>query len=339
MRQIDGSRGEGGGQVLRTSLALSLLTGDPVRIVNVRARRAKPGLQRQHLAAFEAAALVGNAAVTGAEVGSQIVAFEPQGVRPGIHRIDVGTAGSTTLVAQTVLLPLALAPSPSTLTITGGTHNPLAPPVEFLSRVWLPAIAELGLRAAVRLDRHGFYPAGGGRITCEISPAVDAAGPLSRLARGEVHAIRASARVSRLPRSIAERELAVLAASGLGIDATIEEIADGAGPGNVLLAEIDAEGGRELASGIGERGVRAETVAARVVDELRALLATDAPVGPHLADQLLLPLAVRGGGCFRTSAPTLHFATQADLIREWLGATIDVVPEPRGAVRVEVTAR
>ena len=206
---IDGSEGEGGGQVLRTSLSLSLITGQPFRIENIRAGRPRPGVMRQHVTAVEAACAVGGAECEELAVGASALTFVPGKIQPGEHRFAVGTAGSTSLVLQTLLPPLMLAGRPSRLVLEGGTHNPSAPPFEFIARVFLPLINRMGPRVSAQLLRPGFYPAGGGRIEVEIAPA----GRLERLDlidRGELRRVEARALVAALPGEIATRELAVV---------------------------------------------------------------------------------------------------------------------------------
>jgi RNA 3'-terminal phosphate cyclase (ATP) len=171
MIELDGSVGEGGGQILRTSLALSMCTGQPVTLNNIRAKRAKPGLMRQHLTCVDAAREVSGAQVQGAELGSQSLAFEPGRVRAGDYRFNVGTAGSCTLVLQTVWPALLLAGERSTLTLQGGTHNPMAPPFHFLERSFAPLVRRLGAGVSLTLRRHGFYPAGGGEMQATVEPA------------------------------------------------------------------------------------------------------------------------------------------------------------------------
>ncbi len=319
MLTIDGSQGEGGGQVLRTSLALSLITRQSFRLTNVRARRPKPGLKRQHLTAVLAAQQVGQAEVTGAAVGSTEITFRPGRVLGGTFSFSVGTAGSATLVAQTVLPALTIATEPSHLAFEGGTHNTHAPPFDFLDRVYLPILRRMGPGVEATLDRPGFYPAGGGRFRLEVNPRA-----LQRIDlddRGETVAHRAVARVASLPKAIADRELRVLG-QRLGWDRSClrhERVLDADGPGNVVLAEIESRHVTELFTGFGERGVRAETVAERLADEVAAYLASGAAVGSHLADQLLLPFALAGGGSFRTVEPSLHARTQADVVHMFLG--------------------
>ncbi|HZL36037.1 MAG TPA: RNA 3'-terminal phosphate cyclase [Tepidisphaeraceae bacterium] len=197
---IDGSQGEGGGQILRSALALSMLTGKPFRIENIRANRNKPGLMRQHLTAVNAAAAVCSANVSGAAIGSRELAFEPGAVRAGEYTFSVGSAGSTTLVLQTVLPPLLVAAGRSTLALEGGTHNIHAPPVDFLEYAFLPLVNRMGPRVSVTLERAGFYPAGGGRILAAIEPA-EKLSPISILERGEIHHRMAKAICAGLPGS------------------------------------------------------------------------------------------------------------------------------------------
>jgi RNA 3'-terminal phosphate cyclase (ATP) len=335
---IDGSQGEGGGQILRSSLALALISGTPFRIERIRAGRAKPGLMRQHLTALEAAAAIGDADVEGAAIGAQQVLFRPKHVRAGTYRFAVGTAGSAALVLQTVLLPLVTASAESSLTLEGGTHNPHAPPFDFLAGAFLPLLHRMGAHVEARLERPGFYPAGGGRIGVQVS----ASAGLRRLelpARGAIRRRRARALVSRLPRQIGDRELAVVR-SRLGWpndDLEVVVLAEGtAGPGNVLLLEVESEHVTEVFTGFGEVGLRAEAVAERAVLDAREYLAADVPVGPHLADQLLLPLALAGGGGFRTLPLTRHARTNVEVIRQFLGISVQVARVSETAVEVTV---
>jgi RNA 3'-terminal phosphate cyclase (ATP) len=328
MLTIDGSQGEGGGQLLRTSLALSLVTGEPFRIENVRARRAKPGLMRQHLAALSAAAEISRAEVTGASVGAREVTFRPGRARGGNYFFSVGTAGSATLVLQTVLPALMLAAEPSTLILEGGTHNPHSPPFEFVARAFLPLLRRMGPRVDAVLERPGFYPAGGGRIRVAISP-VTTLRRIDLLERGEIRSFQGKAMVAALPVSIADREIRVLAEK-LRWDRSrlrTETIRNSRGPGNAVIVEIESENLTEVFTAFGERGVRAETVAETVALETLEYLEAGVPVGAHLADQALLPLALAGGGSYRTLPPTLHTRTQADVLRSFLGSETQMKAE------------
>jgi RNA 3'-terminal phosphate cyclase (ATP) len=314
---IDGSQGEGGGQILRTALALSLVTGTPFTIEKIRAGRRKPGLLRQHLTAVNAAVAVGGSEVDGATLGSQTLVFRPRTVKSGEYRFAIGTAGSTGLVIQTVLPALLTASGPSTLTLEGGTHNPAAPPFDFLARSFLPLVERMGPRVVAVLDCPGFYPAGGGRCAVHITPAARLE-PLTLLERGAIKQRRARALVAHLPRQIADRELAVVR-SRLGWNEGELEVVvvdgDTRGPGNVLLLEVESEHLTEVFCGFGEVGIRAESVAEHAAKEARRYLAAGVPVGVHLADQLLVPLALAGAGSFRTIGLSSHSRTNLDIIR------------------------
>jgi RNA 3'-terminal phosphate cyclase (ATP) len=334
--RVDGSVGEGGGQILRTSLALSLVTGKPFRIERIRARRARPGLLRQHLTAVEAAAAVGQARTRGAAIGSTELSFEPRAVVPGNYRFAVGTAGSATLVMQTILPALVLAKGPSELTLSGGTHNPFAPPFDFIDRAFLPLLCRMGPRVEAVLERPGFYPAGGGRFRVTIEPT-GRLEPIEVLERGAIVRKLARAIVSSLPFEVAERELRELSRL-ITIEAHEmrgESVQDPLGPGNVLIVEIESEGITEVFTGFGERGVAAEKVARDVGDQIRDYLRFDVPVGEHLADQLLVPMALAGGGAFRTSPPSRHTLTNVDVIRMFLDGNVQIERENSGSCRIE----
>ena len=341
MLTIDGSMGEGGGQVLRSSLALSLLSGAPFRIDGIRAGRARPGLMRQHLVAVNAAAQVGDASVQGAEIGSTQLEFRPQAIKAGDYTFAIGSAGSTTLVFQTVLWPLLLgATSPSTLSFEGGTHNPMAPPYEFIASTFLPLLARMGGQVDAKLTRHGFYPAGGGRWSTTIQPA-KRLGRLEILERGELKNLSARALLAALPASVAQRELDTLAAT-LGWDRAAcrpQRVNDSRGPGNALLAFIESEHITEVVSGFGERGVSSERVAAGVASEVQRYLSANVPVGEHLADQLLLPMALGAGGVFRTLSPSPHCLTQLSLLKLFLGSSAVVTRESQDVWRIELVSR
>lgn len=337
MLTIDGSEGEGGGQILRTALSLALVTRTPVRITHIRQRRSKPGLLRQHLAAVRAAAKVGGAEASGAYLLSTEVILRPNRIVAGEHRFPIGSAGSTTLVLQTVLPALLLADAPSTVVIDGGTHNPLSPPFPHLERAFLPLVERMGPRVKATLLKPGFYPAGGGKLMVEVTPAASLA-PIDLLERGEVRRVSGVATVANLPPSIALREMhSARAVLGGGDEAFRPEVLrDVAGAGNVVTITVESEHVTEVFTAFGERGVRAEVVGERAANEAKAYLEAGVPVGEHLADQLLLPMALAGRGSFRTVAPSSHTLTQAALLRKVLGARIRVEQESEAAYRVEV---
>lgn len=323
---LDGSQGEGGGQLLRSSLSLAVALGRPVRITKIRAGRERPGLLRQHLAAVRAALAISGGEGTGAELGSTEVTLQPGPVRAGEYTFAVGSAGSALLVLQTVLPPLLLADGPSTVVVEGGTHNPLAPPFEFLERCFAPQLARLGAGLALELLRPGFHPAGGGRVRARITPAARPRA-LELLVRGAPLEQRAEIGVAHLPRTILEREREALVRDlGWRAEQVLErDVNASLGPGNYLVITLAFEHVTEVLAGFGERRRSAEAVARAASAAARRYLAAEAPVGEHLADQLLVPLALLAGGRFRTLSPTPHTTTNAALVNLFLP----------GAVRLE----
>jgi RNA 3'-terminal phosphate cyclase (ATP) len=320
---IDGSRGEGGGQILRTSLSLAILTGRKLRMKRIRAGRKQPGLQRQHLACVRAATQLCGATVSDVDVGSQDLVFAPGTEWPSELRIDIGSAGSTTLVLQTILLPALRAPHPIRAVITGGTHNPLCPPFEFLDRVFLPHLRAMGAEVTLTLEKIGVMPEGGGRVVMETKPST--LRPIEILEAGRVVARRATAIVARLPRHIAERELACAQERLDSPRCDVIELPD-AGPHNLFMCEVELESGaRELCTSHGRKGYPAEDVADDALDELEDFLEAGVPVGEHLADQLLLPMAIAGGGRYRTLAPlSAHATTNIETIGAFLDLPIRI---------------
>lgn len=328
MITIDGSEGEGGGQILRTSLALSLVTGQPFRMERIRAKRQKPGLLRQHLTAVEASKIVGCAEVEGAAMNSQTLEFRPGPVTPGNCRFAVGTAGSVTLVLQTVLPSLLTASGRSTLTLEGGTHNPLAPPFDFLARSFMPLIHRMGPSVELELRTPGFFPAGGGRFHVRIEP-VKRLAKIALTERGAIVRRRARVWLSKLAAEIADRELAVVREQlrWREDECEVEVVPHPKGPGNALVLEIECEHVTAVFTGFGERGRPAEEVARKAVDAAEAWLNANVPVDDYLADQLLLPMALAGGGSFRTTKPSLHSITNAAVIRHFVSVPIQFQQE------------
>ena len=336
MIEIDGSEGEGGGQVVRNACALSLVTRSPFRITKVRGGREKPGLMRQHVTAIEAACTIGGATCEGLTVGSSEILFRPGQVAAGDYHFAVGTAGSTGLVLQTVLMPLVLADRPSRLVLEGGTHNILAPPFDFIAKSFLPIINRMGPTVTVRLVRPGFYPRGGGRIEVDITPA-----PLSAIDcvdRGALVDRSALAMFAAIPPRVADREVAIARKLLDWPDDAfaVRELPESQGPGNILLLEAAFEHVTEVVSGFGKLGVSAERVAQTAVGRMTGYLASDAFAGPYLADQLLLPFALAGGGTFTTVKPSQHSYTAAAVIERFLGRRCGFTQLPSGTHRVEV---
>ena len=333
MITLDGSQGEGGGQILRSALTLSMLTATPFRLTNIRAGRKKPGLLQQHLTAVQAAARVAQAQVLGAELGARELTFTPHAIVAGHFEFSVGTAGSATLVLQTVLLPLVLAASPSRLVLSGGTHNPFAPPFDFLQKTFLPLLHRMGANVEAKLLRPGFYPNGGGKFEVFIQPTKELL-PLSLRAPGEVIQQCARVIVSQLPRHIAEREAKIIA-QHMALRPSAIAIAEMQyGPGNVVMIEVARDALTEIFTAFGERGVAAEIVAQRVVHEARKYLEANVAVGEHLADQLLLPMAIAGAGSFLTMPLTLHTQTNIAVLKQFLQIEVEV--EEVGAQQVLV---
>lgn len=349
---LDGSYGEGGGQILRSALALSILTGRPVRVENIRARRPNPGLQAQHLSAVKAAAMLCRAQVHGVALGATTLTFIPQGPpAPGTYTIDVGTAraggsaGSVTLILQAILLPLAYAPGTSRVTLRGGTHVPWSPPFHYVRDVLLPCLARMGLRAEVHLERWGWYPAGGGEISLEVHGPLAGQGlyrwqPLTLTERGPLRRLWGWAAVSNLPLEIAKRMAAranrLLREAGLPDEVeAIQVESPGPGAGIFLIAEYAHV--RAGASAYGKKGLPAERVAEEAVADLLAFHRSSAAVDPHLADQLILPLALAPGASrFTTSCITAHLLTSIWVACHFVGDRFEVLGEEGepGEVRV-----
>lgn len=325
MINIDGSEGEGGGQVLRYACALSLLTGEPFTIERVRGGRAKPGLMRQHVTAIEAACVVGGAECSGLAVGSDTLTFRPGRVRPGDYHFAVGTAGSTGLILQSILVPLMLADAPSRLVLEGGTHNMMAPPFEFIERCLLPVINRMGPKVSARLVRHGFFPRGGGRIEVEIDPAP--LRPIDCLERGDLKNVAAMTLYTSLPGEIAVRanKAARKELSDWAEDAfAVRELPADEGPGLAVLVEAQFENVTEVVSGFGKLGVPAEQIGRTCGKRMAGYIASGAFTGPFLQDQLLLPFAMAGGGSFTSVKLSQHTRTAAQLIERFTGRTVRV---------------
>lgn len=335
--EIDGSLGEGGGQILRTSLALSMCTGVPVQISQIRAKRPKPGLMRQHLVCVQAAQAICGATMEGAELGSTALRFEPGAVNEGEHSFAIGTAGSCMLVLQTVLPALMLADGPSGLKLSGGTHNPMAPTYHFIERVFAPLLQRMGVKLEMSLRRHGFYPAGGGEVEIHIHPAAEGLMPLTLLARGLPQAAFAESLIAGIPRRIADRELEVLAqALGWSTEqCRVPVLRQNEGPGNALQATLTHEHVTEMFTTFGEKAVSSDQVARRLAKEVSAYLSSKAPVGPHLADQLALPMALavyrRGqSGRYLCSEMTEHTVTNIEVIKRFLPVDMRVQTHEAG---------
>lgn len=335
MIELDGAAGEGGGQILRTALTLSMMTGQPFRIRNIRANRAKPGLMRQHLVAVQAVAKICGADIGPVEVGARTLEFTPGKVKGGEYAFAIGTAGSCTLVLQTILPALLFAEEASVVTICGGTHNPMAPPVQFLQRAYGRLLAEMGADVAIELKRFGFYPAGGGEVLARIQPCAKLK-QLSLTTRGERIAAYAESFIAGVPLNVARRELECVATGmGWGEDQLlVRGLPQDQGPGNALLITLEQQHVTEVFCAFGEKSVRSETVARQAIQQVRSYLRSDAAVGEYLADQLLLPMALAGGGEFTLSHVSAHAQTNAAVIAKFLPMTITFAPSGNGSVCV-----
>ena len=339
MISIDGSLGEGGGQVLRTALALSLLSGQDFQLINIRAKRKKPGLQAQHLEAVRAATAIAKAEVEGAALGSQSLIFRPNGIHPGRYHWEIGTAWATTLVFQTVYLPLSRLGAASNLVITGGTHVPWSPCYHYLAMQWLPFMQRIGLEISLSLEQAGFYPQGGGKISAVIRPIPNIL-PLTLTERGALVQIRGISAVANLDRKIAERQcnqvLRRLGAKYPLNDLRIVELPSRF-KGTLLLLLVEFAQSSACYFGLGEIGKPAERVADEAIDALEEFLATDGAIDQFLADQLLLPLAfAEGCSRYRTSKVTQHLLTNAEVLKAFLPVKIEVAGEMGAAGMVTI---
>ncbi len=355
---IDGSTGEGGGQILRTSLTLACVTGKSLRMENIRAARRNPGLARQHLSCVQAACQICSGQCRGASLRSQVLDFQPGHVSGGDYSFDIGSAGSASLVLQTVLPALFLADRPSTVTVTGGTHNPMAPPFDFLRETFLPAIADAGFEGDCKLIKHGFYPAGGGKIDFHIKPWEKGKGQiidiceLSGPAEGGFDMVQgfALARIyariyiAKLPSHIAQRQQKLLLRSGLNIqDVEHIEVADSDGPGNCVMIRLCIGGRTTVFTAFGMRGKPSQEVVGEVVKLAKDFLASGAAVDRFLADQLLIYMAMNSHfvkdnkmgarsktGCYTTNELSSHLSTNIEVIKKFL--PVDYVVEEQNKV-------
>ena len=344
MIEIDGAEGEGGGQIIRSSLALSAVTGKPFCIKNIRAGRKKSGLKRQHVTGVNAAREICGGAAVGAELNSSELTFIPGPIQTRDFHFKIGTAGSTTLVAQTVLPALMMADKPSSIVIEGGTHNPGGPPFDFLERVYLPQVEKMGPSFNAKIESYGFYPVGGGKIKIEIEPGGPLQG-LSLLKRKYETKAKLMALVSKLPLEIAKRELDVIRRKGKWHPSECYpiEIKNSPGPGNVVMMEFNSGNVNEIITGYGSPGVPAERVARKTYRDARPYLAWEYPVGEYLADQLLLPMGLaasqQNAGVvseFLTGPLSLHATTHIEILKRFLDIEVIVDEVELGVYYVQI---
>jgi RNA 3'-terminal phosphate cyclase (ATP) len=326
MIEINGADGEGGGQILRSSLTLSALTGKALHIHHIRANRVAPGLRPQHLASVKAIAKITESQVSGAHADSSEVTLVPTKIRPGRYHFEIPTAGALTLLLQTIFLPLSFAEGTSTITLTGGTHVPWSPIFHYLESQWLPTLSALGFRAEIALNLAGFYPRGGGDVRVKILPAKEIAAFLC-MDRGEFECIRGLSGVANLNDQIAKRQKhqALQRLYPVCQETKIQtlRLPSQAKGTFILLQALFSAGGRACFSALGAPGKPTEQVADEAVDQLLAFLATDGCVDPFLADQLLLPLlAGEGVSTFRVGSITTHLLSNAHVIEQFLPGRI-----------------
>lgn len=324
MKIIDGALGEGGGQILRSTLALSMCTGTPVRVENIRAGRRKSGLLRQHLACVRASKEICNANVSGDELGSAVVEFRPGKIQSGSYAFAIGSAGSTSLLFQTVLPALLVADKESTVSFSGGTHNDLAPSFDFIKQCFIPAIETINLKVSAEIESYGFMPNGGGKWIATIKP-ISGMGVLDMCSVGEFGNRQAVVTQSGVSKSVAERELGRVKKKLQWPDEVfrINQV-ESIGPGNVISLRVSDGTHHEVVDVVGAKNVSAERVAGRAIARIKRYLNSGAAVGEYLCDQLLLPLALGNGGSFTTVKPSLHTQTNIQVIKEFIDCSISV---------------
>ena len=334
--EIDGAQGEGGGQVLRTALTLAMCTGQALEVKRIRRGRARPGLLRQHLTALRAAQSISDAEVAGDELRSESIRFVAGKVQAGDYEFKIGTAGSTTLLAQTIVPALALADSESTLRMEGGTHNGMAPSVDFIEQAFAPQLNQLGVGFESTLITHGFYPNGGGVWQCKLKPSE--AQELSLIERGELLEKLAVVKSANIEVGIAERELArVKKKLGFGDCALQAQQVKSPGPGNIVSIRLRYEHVTEVFESVGALGVPAERVAGRAIAGAKRYMAGSHPVGEYLADQLLVPMVLGIGGEFITKDLSEHTKTNIAVIEQMLGQSCIETRETASGTVINVT--
>lgn len=339
---LDGAQGEGGGQIIRTALSLSAISGRPFRITNIRAGRENPGLRPQHLTAVRAVAALCAARVEGDEVGSRTLSFMPTGLpRPGDYGWDVGTAGAVSLIVQTVLWPLALAEGRSTVRLSGGTHVEASPPVDYLQQVYLPLLAELGLDARIEIEQWGYYPRGGGVIHVEVRGPTTLRG-LTLTERGALRGVSAYSIVSNLPEHIARRqaERADFLLRKQGIKPVVEiHTPPSPGQGTAVWIRAEYRHARAGFTAYGRLRKPAEAVAEEACKAFVHYHRRQMPVDAHLGDQLLLPLALAAAHSpseYAVEAVTAHLLTNARIVEQFLNVRIEIEGQEGQAGRVRI---
>lgn len=324
IKVIDGAYGEGGGQILRSALSLSMCTGTPIRIEGIRAGRKKSGLLRQHLACVKASQEICQAQVTGAELGAPQIEFFPGKIKGGDYEFAIGSAGSTTLLFQTVLPALLMAESSSTVRFSGGTHNDLAPSFDFIQAGFLPMVKQMGIEIGAELHSYGFMPTGGGAWTATI-PAASQKSTLDITHRDDITKRQATVTQAGISKTIAERELTRIQKKLKWSDSELHiRQVESIGPGNIVSLRVSDGCVCEVVEVVGAKALSAERVAGRAAAQLKRYLASGAAIGEHLCDQLLLPLALGMGGKFTTTTPSQHTLTNIHVIQQFLDCEISI---------------
>lgn len=327
MIKIDGGYGEGGGQILRTAISLSCLLKQPIEIYNIRKGRKKPGIQPQHLTSIRAAKKISNAYTEGDRIGSLNLIFSPNEIKGGDYSFDIGTAGSISLVIQTIILPLSTAPTNSTIEIIGGTHVPWSPPFHYLKEIFIPILGKMGFDIKLFIEKWGWYPIGGGKVRAEIKSVKDLT-PISITERGRLKGIKGISAVSNLPLSIAERQkeegLKILRRNG--IDADIEIVnAPSNGKGTFFFLLAGYENSFAGFSALGEKGKRAEEVSMEACKEFFAFNNSAGALDPRISDQIIPCLClIKGESAFTTARITRHLHTNIWLVKEFLPVKIEI---------------
>jgi RNA 3'-phosphate cyclase len=339
--EIDGSYGEGGGQILRTALTFSAILRKPIRVHHIRAGRKNPGLQPQHLKGVEASARITEGRTEGLKLGSDTITFIPQHIVPGDYKFEVGTAGSVTLLLQALLLPLCLSQESSRLTLVGGTHVLWSPPFHFLKEILFPILTSMGISVEASIERWGWYPKGGGILRVEVKPIRELK-PISLIERGALKKIRGISATSHLPRHVGERQKDYALKKiekELKMDAEVQILYDvpANGPGSFFFLIAESQGAMAGFSSLGQRGKRAEEVAEEAVDSLKEYIKSDGCIDPHLADQLIPFVAwAKGNSVFTTTRMTEHLLTNLWVVQHFLDVRISKWGEKGERGRIEL---
>lgn len=329
----------GGGQILRTALSLSMITGESFHIKNIRGQRKKTGLMRQHLACVRAATRISGATTDGHDIGSTELLFSPDIIRAGNYHFKIGSAGSTTLLAQTLIPALIRADEKSTVVIEGGTHNPLAPSACYLEKVFLPQLQKMGAQVSIKLNRHGFAPAGAGSIKLSIHPCNKICG-LHLIERGKELSRDIVCHLAHIKDSVALREIKTVRKVLAWKDAKERTVdaSDSSGPGNCLSIINTFENVSTMTTTHGAHGVTSERVARNAAKSMGKFIKSDAVADHHLADQLLLPMALAGEGSMITTAPTNHILTNIKVIQQFLDVSIEIENHTEHLHRITIGA-